>query len=173
MPRFVKTPSTDPIPMTQAGRRRLEKRLHYLDTVRRKEVSEQIKEASSHGDLRENSGYEVAMQEQNLLLSEIRRIKHELKYGKLIQATDSVENVSLGYPVTVREEGALTENTEVYTIVGSAETNPGSGLISNDSPLGKALLGSRPGDVVECRTPDATLRFRILQIGELPHGGGS
>lgn len=166
MPRLMEKRSTDAVPMTREGRRKLEERRQYLITVKSKEISERIREASSHGDLRENSGYEVAMHDQHLNNSETDRIRHDLKHGVLIEAVDSMDCVSLGHPVTVQEVDATEESIEVYTIVGIAEADPGSGLISNVSPMGRALLGGRLGEVVEFETAAQVWRYRIRNIGE-------
>lgn len=143
----------------------LKDELQYLETVREKEVAEQIKEARSFGDLSENSEYDEAKAEQGKLYSKIAEIKD------LIENADIVDNeeenapkdaVTLGSKVSVID---LEENfEEEYEIVGSQEANPRAGKISDDSPLGKGLRGHKAGETVEIEAPAGLLKFKIVSV---------
>ncbi|MGQ9627845.1 MAG: transcription elongation factor GreA [Anaerolineae bacterium] len=149
--------------LTEEGKKKLESELEYLRTVRRLEVAERIHAAKEGGDIMENAGYEDAKNEQAFLEGRIRTLEYILQNAVLIDESTSTDVVDLGSRVTVLEEG--NEQPENYFIVGSAEVDPASGRISNESPLGRALLGHRVGDTVTVKTPGGSLRFQILHIG--------
>ena len=117
----------------------LQDELMYLQTVREKEISQQIKEARSFGDLSENSEYDEAKTEQGKLYSKIAEIKNLIENAEIIEKTKSVDTVTLGSTITVVDIAEGVEET--YQIVGSQEANPMQGKISDDSPFGKGLLG--------------------------------
>jgi len=146
--------------LTPEGRERLEKELEYLRTVRRREVAERIHIAKEGGDLMENAGYDEAKNEQAFLEGRILTLESILKHAVIIEKGPT-DRVGLGSRVTVVEEGG---EPETYHIVGSAEADPANGRISNESPLGKALIGHRVGEEVEVQTPGGLLHFRILNI---------
>jgi transcription elongation factor GreA len=148
--------------LTAAGAAELEKQLEYLKTVARKAVAEQIKVAREFGDLSENAEYDEAKNEQSRIEGEIMRIEARLRNAAVIdESTITTNIVGLGSVVTVSEgnDGPMT-----YTLVGFAEANPIEGRISNESPVGKALLGRSKGDKVEVQTPAGTFHYRIVDI---------
>lgn len=137
--------------------------LYYLQTVREKEVAEQIKEARSFGDLSENSEYDEAKTEQGKLYSKIAEFKNLLDNAEIIEKTETTEGkVGLGSRVTVVDVEADCE--ELYQIVGSQEANPMEGRISDDSPFGRGLLGHFVGETVTVEAPAGQLRFRIAKV---------
>jgi transcription elongation factor GreA len=147
--------------LTPEGLQKLEEELHYLKTVRRAEVAEAIHDAKMDGDVTENAGYEEAKRQQAFLEGRIMTIEGMLKNPVLIEANGPSETVILGSKVTVVEEGF---EPETYAIVGSAEANPGDGRISNESPLGKALMGHRVGDRITFETPGGPAEMELLRI---------
>ena len=149
--------------LTAAGAEELETQLEYLKTVARKEVAEQIKTAREFGDLSENAEYDEAKNEQSRIEGEIMRIEARLRSAQVIDESEiSTRNVTLGSRVRVLEEGQDEEFA--YTIVGSTEANPVEGRISNESPVGAALLGHQKDDEVEVQTPGGTIVYKILEI---------
>lgn len=137
--------------------------LHYLETVREKEVSEQIKEARSFGDLSENSEYDEAKTEQGKLYSKIAEYRNILENAEVIEKTEAdAKIVGLGSLVRVKclEDGEIEE----YRIVGSQEANPMQGRISDDSPFGRGLLGKKTGATVTVEAPAGEQKFKILSI---------
>ena len=147
--------------LTREGYERLRERLEYLTTVKRREIAEQIREAKEMGDISENAGYDEAKNAQAFLEGEIAEIEWKLKHAVIIEeASDGV--ISLGSKVTVRIEE--DDEEETYTIVGSAEADPFDGRISNESPVGSALMGHTVGDVVEVETPGGRMRMKILAV---------
>jgi transcription elongation factor GreA len=147
--------------LTLEGRQKLEEELNHLRTVRRVEIAEAIHDAKSDGDVMENSGYEEAKRQQAFVEGRILTIETILENSVLIEANGSKETVSLGSRVTVVEEGV---EPETYYLVGSAEANPRNGRISNESPMGKALMGHRAGDRVAFDTPGGRVEVEILRI---------
>lgn len=140
----------------------LKEELIYLETVREKEVSEQIKEARSFGDLSENSEYDEAKTEQGKLYSKIAEIKNLIENAEIIEKTEETDVIGIGSKVTVKD----MELDEIgqYQIVGSQEADPEEGKISDDSPFGKGLLGGKVGDVVNVDAPVGIIKFEILKI---------
>lgn len=136
--------------------------LEYLQTVREKEVSALIKEARSFGDLSENSEYDEAKTEQGKLYSKIAELKNLIDNAEIIEKAQVADTVVLGSQVKVKDMD--TEDEEEYQIVGSQETNPMLGRISDDSPFGKSLMGRVAGDVVQVEAPAGKLNFLILDI---------
>jgi transcription elongation factor GreA len=147
--------------LTQEGHEKLEEELQYLKTVRRPEVAEAIHEAKMDGDVSENAGYEEAKRQQAFLEGRIMTLEVMLKNAVIIEQNGPSDTVILGSRVTVVEEGF---EPETYTIVGSAEANPGDGRISNESPLGSALLGCRVGAKVTFETPAGPAEMELLSI---------
>jgi transcription elongation factor GreA len=147
--------------LTPDGRDKLQSELDYLTSVRRVEVADAIREAKLDGDVSENAGYEEAKRQQAFLEGRIMTLEGMLKSAVLIQPAGASDKVVLGSQVTVSEEGFEPES---YAIVGSAEANPGDGRISNESPLGKALMGNRVGDRVSFDTPGGPVEVEILAI---------
>ena len=139
--------------------------LNYMETVREKEVSEQIKEARSFGDLSENSEYDEAKTEQGKLYSRIAEYKDLIEHAEIVDNVDHnlpKDAVTLGSIVMVKD---LDEDFEdKYEIVGSQEANPREGRISDDSPVGKGLIGHRAGDTVTIPVPAGEIRLEILSV---------
>ena len=152
-------------PMTIAGKEKLEKELEFLKVEKRKEVVARIQEARSHGDLSENSEYDSAKEEQGFVEARIATIELMLR-NALIITEEARDAVQLGCTVTFDEliDGARADFPESYTIVGSAEADPVNGLISNDSPIAKALMSHKVGDVVKLSTPGGDMEVVILEI---------
>jgi transcription elongation factor GreA len=147
--------------LTPEGCQKLEEEFQYLTTVRRVEVAQAIHEAKMDGDVSENAGYEEAKRQQAFLEGRIMTVDAMLKSAVIIESNGPSDSVILGSRVSVAEDGF---DPECYTIVGSAEANPGDGRISNESPLGKALMGHEVGDRVSFETPGGMLEMEILSI---------
>ena len=150
-------------PMTQEGLEKLEQELEDLKVNKRKEIVERIKIARSFGDLSENSEYDAAKDEQAFVEGRISNLEDMIRYAEIIDDKDVAQDeVTLGRKVTFQELPDGEE--EVYTIVGSAEADPLESKISNDSPIAKALLGKKIGDVVEVDTPGGTFECKIINV---------
>ena len=149
--------------LTLEGLKKLEKELDELKTVKRREIADRIKQALAFGDISENSEYDQAKNEQGQLEERIAKLEMILRNAKLIDDEDiSTDIVSIGSKVIVKD---LEYDEEMeYTIVGSAEANPYEGKISNESPVGKALLGKKKEEIVEVRVPDGLIKYQILSI---------
>ena len=151
--------------MSQERLEELKKELNYMETVREKEVSEQIKEARSFGDLSENSEYDEAKTEQGKLYSRIAEYKDLIEHAEIVDNVDHnlpKDAVTLGSIVMVKD---LDEDFEdKYEIVGSQEANPREGRISDDSPVGKVLIGHRAGDTVTIPVPAGEIRLEVLSV---------
>jgi transcription elongation factor GreA len=153
------------IVLTLAGLEKLENELGLLKTKKRREIAERIKQAIAFGDITENSEYDEAKKEQAFIEGRIATIENLLKNAKVIDDDDiSVEVVSIGTLVTVKDL-AFDETVE-YKIVSSAEADPSHLKISNESPVGKALMGHKLGDVVEITVPDGFIKFEIMGINK-------
>lgn len=143
----------------------LKDELYYLETVREKEVAEQIKEARSFGDLSENSEYDEAKSEQGKLYSKIAEINDLIENAEIVDNLEvdlPKDSVTLGSVVDVID---LDDNYEqVFEIVGSQEANPREGKISDDSPVGKGLHGHKAGETVSINAPAGELKFRIVSV---------
>lgn len=149
--------------LTREGMDALQKRLGYLTTVRRNEIAELLHNAlDGGGEITENTQYEEAKNEQAFLESEIARIEAILGTARLIEDPSNSDEVVIGSFVDVVEKGVDEEET--YRLVGPAEANPRDGKISIESPLGKALLGSKVGDKVKIKAPDGDITFVIREI---------
>ena len=151
--------------MSQERLDALKDELYYLETVREKEVAEQIKEARSFGDLSENSEYDEAKTEQGKLYSRIAEIKVLIDNAEIVDNIDHdapKDTVTLGSIVKVRD--IEDDYEETYEIVGSQEANPREGRISDDSPVGRALRGHRAGEHVTVEAPAGNLKFEIVSV---------
>lgn len=150
-------------PMTAEGKKKLQDELRSLKLEKRPEVIKRIKVARSFGDLSENSEYDSAKDEKSAVESRIQQVEEMLKYADVIDA-DSVDpnEVSIGKTVTYTEVG--TSDPETYTIVGSDESDPLNGKISNNSPIAKALLGKKTGDKVTISTPGGQFDVEINKV---------
>ncbi len=156
---------TKPTLLTKEGLQRLTEELEYLKTVKREEIAERLHAAFEDGqddDFVENAGLEAARNDQAFLEGRIQELEDILKNYKIIEDPNGSDTVRIGNWVTISEEGYDEE--ERYHLVGPAEANPDESRISNESPLGRALLGARVGDVVQVNSPKGILEFRILKI---------
>ncbi len=149
-----------PVPLTLEGRAEIEAELVHLRNVRRQEIAAAIGAAAEDGDLSENAAYDHAKEEQALLEGRIATLEHFLRNAVLIESSTH-DTVQLGARVTIEEEG----EEETYTIVGPLEAAPLKGRISNESPIGKALLNHKPGDTVRVLAPSGERTIRIVSIG--------
>ncbi len=149
-------------PMTVAGKQKLQDELTHLITVKRKEVVERIKIARSFGDLSENSEYDSAKEDQAFVEGRISTLESMIRNSVNIEGEGNNDTVSLGKTVTFVEIPDGDEET--YTIVGSAEADPIEGLISNDSPIAKGLIGKSTGDRVKILTPGGEMDVEIKTI---------
>lgn len=151
------------IALTPEGLARLEEELVHLETVRRREVGDRIKEAKEFGDISENSEYDDAKNEQAWVESRIGEVKQILAHATVIDAPRSKTKVTLGSKVELRD--AETGDVHVYQIVGSAEADPTNDKISNESPVGAAVLNAKKGETVRVDTPrGAVIEYEILKI---------
>jgi transcription elongation factor GreA len=146
--------------LTPEGKQKLKEELHHLVTVRRPEVAKAIHDAKMDGDVMENAGYEEAKRQQGFLEGRIMTVQAMLENAVVIEAQDS-DCVILGSQVTVEEDGW---EPETYVIVGSAEADPSAGRISNESPMGSALMGHRVGDQVTFESPGGQITVTITDI---------
>ena len=149
--------------MSREGFNRLQEELENLITVRRKEVAEKLKEARSYGDLSENAEYDEAKNEQGMLEAQIADLEMIIANAVIVDYDSlSLDEVGVGSMVKLKDFD-LDEIVE-YQIVGSTEADPDSGKISDESPIGKACLKKRVGDIFEVDAPIGTLKFEVLDI---------
>ncbi len=147
--------------LTKEGKEELEKRLEYLKVTKRAEITERIKTAREFGDLSENAEYDAAKNEQAMIEGEIVEIENKLKYAVIIKDTAKKGTVSLGSKVDfVGADGEVYS----YEIVGTTEADVESGKISNESPIGNALLGRKAGDVVNVPAPAGVTTFTVKKV---------
>ena len=149
--------------LTKKGKQEIEEQLEYLKTVKRAEISEQIKVARSFGDLSENAEYTEARNEQSRIEGKILDLENTLRKAVVVD-DDAINLERVGVGTTVRILDVEFDEEETYTILGSMETNIDSGCISNESPVGAALIGKRVGDEVDVQTPGGTIKFKVLEI---------
>ncbi len=152
--------------VTKEGLKALKDELDELKNVRRKQVAEKLKEAISYGDLSENAEYEEAKNEQAFVEGRILELEGKVKNARIISEHDSKSKtkvIEIGSKVTVQNK-TEKEEAETYTIVGSMEADPLNQKISNESPIGKAVLGRQKGDVVSVKAPAGEFKYEILKI---------
>ena len=148
--------------LTPEGLVNLKSELDHLSTTRRREIAARIKEAREFGDISENAEYDDAKNEQAMLEARIASLEEKLRYATVIEPSDlGTDLVRVGSIVHVKDEGGKSNK---YTIVGSAEANPSEMKLSNESPVGKALLGRKRGDEVVFATPRGERRLKITKI---------
>lgn len=151
------------IVLTYEGMQKMEKELNELKTVKRQEVAQKIKEARAQGDLSENAEYDAAKEEQGEIETRIAELEKLLRNAEIIdEDVIDDEHVQLGNRVKLWDE-EYEEELE-YSVVGSTEADPMSGRISNESPVGQALIGAKVGDVIEVQTPGGVSTFKVLEI---------
>jgi len=150
--------------LSPEGFKKLEEELEHLKSVRRREVAERIKQARQFGDISENSEYDDAKNEQAFIEGRILTLEKILRNAKVLseQGTTAPDQVSIGSKVKVKD--IQTGETCEFVIVGSAEADPSKNRISNESPVGKALLGQKTGSIVSISVPMGTLNYQITEI---------
>lgn len=150
------------IMLTQDGYNKLVEKLDYLKSVRRIEVSERLKAAIALGDLSENSEYDDAKNEQGRLESEISELEAKLRNSDIIHTQAGADKVVIGSTVTIRD--VELDDVETYMVVGSTEADPDNNKISDESPLGMAILGKGAGTIVQVHAPAGVLEFELLEV---------
>ena len=149
--------------ISKAGYQRLKEQLEYLKNVRRGEVAENLKIARSYGDLSENAEYDEAKNEQAMLEGQIAEFEQILATAIVVDDDDiSVDEVGIGSIIKLRN--LEMDEVEQLQVVGSTESDPDNGRISDESPIGKAALGKKVGDVFEVEVPDGLIKFEVLEI---------
>ncbi|MFT3984577.1 MAG: transcription elongation factor GreA [Lachnospiraceae bacterium] len=149
--------------LTYEGLKKLEEELHELKVVKRSEVAQKIKEAREQGDLSENAEYDAAKDEQRDIESRIEEIEKILKNAEVVLEEEiDTEKISVGCKVKILDKEFKQELE--YKIVGSTEANSLKGKISNESPVGKALIGARKGDTISVETQAGILKYKVLEI---------
>ena len=149
--------------ITEEGKAEKEERLRYLKNVKRPEVLDKLKVARDFGDLSENSEYDAAKKEQAFVEAEIAQIEETLRKAKIISAKEvKNDEVSVGNSVVVFDMDF--EEEETYKIVGVIESDPNKNFVSNESPIGKALLGKKVGDIADIETPEGIIQMKVLKI---------
>lgn len=149
--------------LTPDGLKRLEEELENLKSVKRREVAERIKIAIGYGDISENSEYEDAKNEQAFIEGRIITLEKMLRNARIINS-DEIDLETVGIGSTVIVEDLEYGDTMEYTIVGTAESDPGRNRISNESPVGKAIIGKKKGTTVEVNVPAGIIQYRIVDI---------
>ncbi len=151
------------IVLTRDGLEKIEKELNFLKSVKRKDVAARIKQAISYGDITDNSEYEDAKNEQAFVEGRIATLEKILRHARILEKSENGNGfVTLGS--TVRLKDLELDQDYTYTVVGTAEANPSESKISNESPVGKAILGLSVGDEVEVKVPAGVLKYRIVEI---------
>ena len=149
--------------LTKEGYRKLKEEIEYLSTEKRREVADRIKTAREFGDISENAEYDDAKNEQAMLEARIAKLEERLAAARVIEKREILKDVvSVGAKVRLRDVDA--KQTIEYRIVGSAEADPAEHKLSNESPVGKAILGKKKGETVEVKTPRGSLKYKILEI---------
>ncbi len=151
------------IVLTPEGHRRLKEEIDYLSTKKRAEVAERIRDSRQFGDISENSEYDDAKNEQAMVEQRIAMLEEKLRGATIIDAdTVSTDSVSVGTKVTLQnvKSGEVVQ----YLLVGSAEADPTDHRLSNESPVGRAILGRKPGEKVTVKVPQGSLRLKVLAI---------
>ncbi|OGY62815.1 MAG: transcription elongation factor GreA [Candidatus Harrisonbacteria bacterium RIFCSPHIGHO2_01_FULL_44_13] len=146
--------------LTQERLQELKQELNYLKTEKRLEVAERLKRAKELGDLSENSEYFEAREEQGQVEGRIAELEDIIKNATIIQKAASKDKVSIGSTIEIAKDGLKSK----FTIVGSNEARPEAGLISNESPLGRAFLDKKAGDLVKVKTPGGEVSYKIVSI---------
>jgi transcription elongation factor GreA len=152
--------------LTEEGLKQLQDEVALLSTVKREEVAERIRAARDFGDITENSEYDDAKNEQALLEHRISLLQEKLRRARVIKDSEiDTDRVSVGSTVTLRDRDS--GEIRIYTLVGSAEADPTKSRLSNESPVGQAIIGKRVGDGVTVPVPVGALSYEILAIGKM------
>ena len=152
----------DIVYLTEEGLQKIQEELDYLTQVKREEISRKLELAISQGDLKENADYHAAKEEQGFFEGRIKDLEDALRRAQIIEEDLPSDRVRVGSTVTVVEDGY--DESETYHIVGAHEADPSNGLISNESPIGRALIGSKKGQTVVALTPGGEIRFQVQAI---------
>lgn len=147
--------------LTKEGLQKLKEELELLKNVRRKEVAARLKEAISYGDLSENSEYEEAKNEQAFIEGRIIQLENQIKHAKIIKGAHT-KSIQIGSVVKLKKAGSST--TEEYTIVGTTEADPFENKISNESPIGEAIMDKVKGDKVNVDTPSGKVKIEVMGL---------
>ena len=147
--------------LTYAGLKKLEDELEHLKVVKRKEVSQKIKEAREQGDLSENADYHAAREEQAIIEGRIQELEYMVEHASII-SEESSDTVKIGSSVVIRYDDE--DDLEEYKIVGSTEADPFENKISNESPIAKALLGKKKGSKVTVESPNGEYEIELVEI---------
>ena len=149
--------------LTAEGHDKLREEIEHLSTVKRREVAERIKQAREFGDIAENSEYDDAKNEQAMLEHRISMLEERLTGARIVAKNDAPKGVvAVGTKVRLRDMDA--KETIEYHVVGSAEANPAEHKLSNESPVGKAIMGKKKGEVVEVAAPRGSLKYKIMEV---------
>ncbi|MCI0578728.1 MAG: transcription elongation factor GreA [Chloroflexi bacterium] len=148
--------------LTKEGLEKIKEELEYLKNEKREEIAQRLEQAISHGDLTENADYDYAKQEQAFVEGRIKDLEDSLRRAKIIDHDGRVDKVRIGSTVTVVEVGE--DDPETYLIVGIHEADPANGRISNESPIGRALLGAKVGQTVVALVPAGEIRLKVTGI---------
>ena len=154
---------SDEVVLTEEGYNNLEEELDHLVNVKRREVAKRIKVAREFGDISENSEYDDAKNEQAFIEGRIQEIKNMLNNAKVVNE-DEIDSETVNIGTTVKLKDKDTDEEFTYTIVGSAESDPLKNKISNESPIGKTILGHKVGDEVQVEVPSGVMNYEILLI---------
>lgn len=149
--------------LTPEGLQKIEEKLEHLKSIRRQEVAERIKQAIGFGDISENSEYDDAKNEQAFIEGEILELEKIIRSARLIDSCD-IKSGEVGIGTTVKLKDIEFGDIDVYTIVGSAEAEPVKNRISNESPVGRAVLGRKTGETVTVNVPDGKIKYKIMEI---------
>lgn len=147
--------------LTREGYEKLQEELDFLRTSKRQEIANRLHEAMEGGELIENAEYEAAKNEQAFVEGRIKELEILLATARVISETEKAEVIQIGSKVTIQEDG---NDPEMYTIVGAAEANPRAGRISNESPLGRALLNRKAGDQVQVDAPAGSFVVSVVKV---------
>ena len=147
--------------LTQNGYEKLQEELDYLRKTKRQEVAERLHEAMEGGEMIEDAEYEAAKNEQAFVEGRIQELEALLANARVIDENQKSDIIQVGSKVTIQEDG---NDTEIYKIVGPAEASPREGLISNESPLGRALMDHRAGDLVRVEAPGGSFSVRVVKV---------
>ena len=148
--------------LTPEGYEKLKQEIEYLSTEKRREIADRIRVAREFGDIAENSEYDDAKNEQAMLEARIAQLEEKLRSATVIDQSDlGTDQVRVGSVVHVKDDGGKSTK---YTIVGSAEANPAEHKLSNESPVGKAIIGKKKGETVEVAAPRGSLKYKIVDV---------
>ncbi len=149
--------------LTPEGYKKLQEEIELLSTVRRQEIAERIRVAREFGDIAENAEYDAAKNDQAHLEARIAMLEERLKNARVVTKKE-IRSGEVSVGTTVRLKDLDSNKTVEYHIVGSAEANPAEMKLSNESPVGKAIMGRKKGEVVEVTVPRGTTKFKIMEI---------